>query len=380
MAAVVAAPHRRASGAGRGGGVPRADAARRPDYFTAQLLDLDRMRGPVRRPTSSAGWATTTSSTRPTSRTPTPSTRTPPSTSSPCCPTSITDDVQAQDPLGQRRRPLPLPGRLDADVIRRGHRHRARLNRSDAPSGGTRCRREYADRGRPSTTTRSSRAYPPPPEYFETACFDDPDDIERVQLERLQERAVAAYRVPFFRRRWDAAGFHPSAITALARPGQGAPPTPSTTSGRASTPTRRGATTRASRPPTRCASRMRVYMSGGTTGQSRARPSTPQWDREVGAVLCSPAQLYLQGIRPGDVVLNSWAYGTHNGAFVFDEALLPLAQLRGPHHLDRQRHLQRAPGGAGHRLRRRRRPDHRRLPPAPGRRGPRTRVRPDART
>ncbi len=31
--------------------------------------------------------------------------------------------------------------------------------------------------------------------------------------------------------------------------------------------------------------------------------------------------LYMQGIRPGDVVLNAWAYSTHNGAFAFDEAL-----------------------------------------------------------
>jgi phenylacetate-CoA ligase len=29
----------------------------------------------------------------------------------------------------------------------------------------------------------------------------------------------------------------------------------------------------------------------------------------------------MQGIRPGDVVLNSWLYGTHNGAWIFDEAL-----------------------------------------------------------
>ena len=64
---------------------------------------------------------------------------------------------------------------------------------------------------------------------------------------------------------------------------------------------------------------MRVYMSGGTTGQSRPTFYT-QWDREVGALLAHGA-LYMQGIRPGDVVLNSWAYGTHNGAFVFDEAL-----------------------------------------------------------
>ena len=31
--------------------------------------------------------------------------------------------------------------------------------------------------------------------------------------------------------------------------------------------------------------------------------------------------MYLQGLRPGDVVVNSWAYGLHNGAFSFDESL-----------------------------------------------------------
>ena len=30
---------------------------------------------------------------------------------------------------------------------------------------------------------------------------------------------------------------------------------------------------------------------------------------------------FAAGFRPGDVVLNSWLYGTHNGAWVFDEAL-----------------------------------------------------------
>jgi phenylacetate-CoA ligase len=45
-----------------------------------------------------------------------------------------------------------------------------------------------------------------------------------------------------------------------------------------------------------------------------------QWDREAGAILMARA-LYMQGVRPGDVVLNAWAYSTHNGAFAFDEAL-----------------------------------------------------------
>ncbi|MCU1379705.1 MAG: hypothetical protein JWN29_2688, partial [Acidimicrobiales bacterium] len=64
---------------------------------------------------------------------------------------------------------------------------------------------------------------------------------------------------------------------------------------------------------------MRIWMSGGTTGKSRPTFYT-QWDREAGAILTARA-LYMQGIRPGDVVLNAWAYGTHNGAFCFDEAL-----------------------------------------------------------
>src|SRR5580658_10366004 len=59
------------------------------------------------------------------------------------------------------------------------------------------------------------RAYPPAPEYYETTFFDDPDTIGRVQLQRLKVRADAAYRVPFFRRRWDAAGFHPSVLHGL---------------------------------------------------------------------------------------------------------------------------------------------------------------------
>jgi phenylacetate-CoA ligase len=162
------------------------------------------------------------------------------------------------------------------------------------------------------------RAYPPPPEYFETAWVAPADEIARVQLERLQARALTASKVPFFARRWEEAGFDPRSIATLddlwrapsytvddirrsieAHPPwgdyQGVTPTDALTEP------------------------MRVFMSGGTTGKSRPTFYT-QWDREVGALLTARA-LYMQGIRPGDVVLNSWAYGTHNGAFSFDEAL-----------------------------------------------------------
>ena len=83
---------------------------------------------------------------------------------------------------------------------------------------------------------------------------------------------------------------------------------------------------------------MRVFMSGGTTGASRPTLYTA-WDREAGAILMARA-LYMQGIRPGDVVLNAWAYSTHNGAFAIDEALYKLAQLRRPHDRHGQRHEQ----------------------------------------
>src|SRR5262245_25491578 len=59
------------------------------------------------------------------------------------------------------------------------------------------------------------RAYPPPPEYFESAWLASPDEIEAVQHPRLRQRAAAAARVPFFERRWAAAGFDPRSIRTL---------------------------------------------------------------------------------------------------------------------------------------------------------------------
>lgn len=162
------------------------------------------------------------------------------------------------------------------------------------------------------------RAYPPAPEYFETAWLAPPETIEAKQLSRLQERALAAAKVPFFERRWAEAGFDPRSITTL----EDLWSAPAYTvddirlSLEAHPP---WGDYQAVLPEDAIREPMRAYMSGGTTGKSRPTFYT-QWDRDVGAVLTARA-LYMQGIRPGDVVLNSWAYGTHNGAFAFDEAL-----------------------------------------------------------
>ena len=259
---------------------------------------------------------------------------------------------QAQGALGQRRRPLPVPGPSYASPpcaapvsvgLRRPYRG-GRLRRA----------RRGATRRRPST---SSGPWLAPPE-----------EIERMQLAGCSSGRWPRIRCRSSRRRWDAAGFDPRRSAA------------STTSGRVPSYTvddiRRSIEAhppwgdyQGVTPADALREPMRVYMSGGTTGKSRPTFYT-QWDREVGAVLMARA-LYMQGIRPGDVVLNSWAYGTHNGAFSFDEALYRwlncVVLTTGTGNVtssERQVEL-------ADRVRRHRHPHDRRLPAAPGRRRPR---------
>ena len=163
-----------------------------------------------------------------------------------------------------------------------------------------------------------ARRFPPPPEYFERAWYAEPEEIERVKLTRLRDRADRAYRVPFFRRRWDAAGFDPRDLRSLDDLAKA--PSYTVDDIRQSIEDNppygdyQGVTVdEVLREP------LRIHMSGGTTGVPRPTLYT-QWDREVGGVLTARG-MYLQGIRPGDVVLNSWSYGLHNGAFSFDEPL-----------------------------------------------------------
>ncbi|MFS3130757.1 phenylacetate--CoA ligase family protein [Nocardioides sp. Bht2] len=163
-----------------------------------------------------------------------------------------------------------------------------------------------------------ARLFPPPPEYFTGAWLDEPDEIDRKKLARLQRRAVAAYEIPFHRDRWKAAGVSPQDLVALSDVGDF--PTYDVDDIRASID---------AHPPLGnyqgadiddlLANPLRIHSSGGTTGKQRPTLYTA-WDREAGALLMARG-LYLQGVRPGDTVLNSWSYGLHNGAFIFDEAV-----------------------------------------------------------
>jgi phenylacetate-CoA ligase len=161
------------------------------------------------------------------------------------------------------------------------------------------------------------RLFPPPPEYFEGGWYETPEQLERKQLSRLQERARRTNSVPFFRRRWDAAGVSYRDLRSLAD--LTAFPTYNVDDIRASIKEfppygdYQGVS-----PEQACDEPMRLYMSGGTTGKSRPTLYTA-WDRAVGSLLMA-RYLYMQGVRPGDVVMNSWSYSTHNGASIWDEA------------------------------------------------------------
>ncbi len=162
------------------------------------------------------------------------------------------------------------------------------------------------------------RTHVPAPEYFETDYLIGPEALEKRQLERLQKRAKAAYQVPFFRKRWEAAGFHPDDLRSLSdlsrAPAYRVDDVRRSIEANPPLGDYQGVSTAdAAQNP------MRVYMSGATTGAARPTLYTT-WDRQAGAILTARA-LYAQGIRPGDVVINAWAYSTHNGAFSMDEAL-----------------------------------------------------------
>lgn len=162
------------------------------------------------------------------------------------------------------------------------------------------------------------REYPPAPMFFETTYLKSADEIRALQQARLVRALDHAYRTPFYRKRWDAAGIDPREIRTLEalrmiptyvvddlRQSLEANPPFGDYQGLRFEDAVNGP--------------LRIFTSGGTTG--RPRPTIySQWDRNVGAILRARA-FYLAGFRPGDTVQNTMLYSTHNGAFIVDEAL-----------------------------------------------------------
>lgn len=160
--------------------------------------------------------------------------------------------------------------------------------------------------------------YEPPYEFMSGTRLWDRDRIVATQNQRLVDALQRAATVPFYQKLWARHGFSPSdvrtvddlhlvpqyTIDDIRDSIERQPPFGDYQSHHfadaATTP-------------------LRFYTSGGTTGMPRPTIYT-QWDREVGAIL-SARTFYMQGVRPGDAVINAWAYSTHNAAWIMDHAL-----------------------------------------------------------
>ncbi|WP_261131698.1 phenylacetate--CoA ligase family protein [Bacillus sp. Marseille-Q3570] len=160
--------------------------------------------------------------------------------------------------------------------------------------------------------------YEPPQEYMEGAWLWGREKIEKTQLKRLKETLEHGAKIPFFQKLWEKHDFTPSDVQSL----EDMHKIPIYTIDDIRESIDRN-------PPFGDYQRysfkdaqhtpLRFYTSGGTTGTPRPTIYS-QWDREVGAIL-SARTFHLQGIRPGDVVMNAWAYSTHNAAWIMDHGM-----------------------------------------------------------
>lgn len=151
--------------------------------------------------------------------------------------------------------------------------------------------------------------FAPPETFFDTTWLAEPDQLEALRDARLRAELRRASANPFHARRWARAGFDPASVrTAADLP---AAPLYDVAAVRASIE---------AHPPfgehqnflLDGSTGARVYFSDGTTGRTRPTVNVP-WDAEMYGVLTGRA-LWLAGLRPGDLVLNSWTYGTHAAA------------------------------------------------------------------
>lgn len=159
--------------------------------------------------------------------------------------------------------------------------------------------------------------YPPAPAFFKGVFKHTLPELATLKERRLRDAVMHASSVPFYTRMWKEAGVDPAEIRTL----KDLPKLPTYGVEEIRESVERhppfgdyvGLDTRAGKIP------LRIHSSGGTTGEPRPTFYTP-WDREVGSILRARSY-YFHGIRPGDIVMDTLLFSTHNGAFTVQEAL-----------------------------------------------------------
>lgn len=162
---------------------------------------------------------------------------------------------------------------------------------------------------------RVIEAYGTPETYADRMAAMSRDELADLQLRRLGAELERAGRVPMFARLWEEARFDPRSVRSLGDaaliPSYSVYDIRDSIERFAPYGDYQGAT-----PGVEAG--LRVFFSGGTTGKARPTVYTAL-DRIIGSLMIARG-LHLHGMRQGDVVLNSWAFSTHNGGWIFDQA------------------------------------------------------------
>jgi phenylacetate-CoA ligase len=163
-----------------------------------------------------------------------------------------------------------------------------------------------------------AREYPPPPDYFRTTYRMPREQLRALQERRFLQTVQRGWEIPFFQRHWGRAGLQPGDVRSLDDLHKIPPYTVHDI---------RDSIER--NPPfgdfmglaPEDGQRMPLVLqtSGGTTGLPRPMLYAPQ-DRETMAIL-GGRRFALHGIRPGDLVLVTYALGLSNGGMAPREAL-----------------------------------------------------------
>jgi phenylacetate-CoA ligase len=160
--------------------------------------------------------------------------------------------------------------------------------------------------------------FPPADEYFATAYRRSTEEIRAIQNERFLRQMSRAWQVPFYKKHWDGAGMTPGDIRSLDDLDR-IPPfsVRDLRSSLEEQPFWAGYI--GIDPDSDDPMPLIVQTSGGTTGLPRPMIFTPR-DREVMNIMTG-RRLYMQGVRPFDLVQVSLSMGLTNGGVLAREGI-----------------------------------------------------------
>ena len=162
------------------------------------------------------------------------------------------------------------------------------------------------------------REFPPPDEYFHGPYQRPRTEIQKIQNDRFLQQMKRAWQVPFYQRHWGASGMQPGDIRSL-EDLEKIPPfsVHDLRAGLEEKPF--WADYIGIDPETDEPMPLIVQTSGGTTGFPRPMIFTPR-DREVMNIMTG-RRVYMQGVRPFDLVQVTLSMGLTNGGVLAREGI-----------------------------------------------------------